>query len=238
MTMMVNSFLVAPSIPAPSFVGSTTGGANTNSYSVDLSGLAIAQNDIVVVVTGYTANGTGFASITCSGNNNGGYSLNTQMSEPTDTWDSVCKIFYKVQGATPDTSLSIGTTASAARGGATAVHVWRGIDTASPIDTTGAAATGINTGRGNPPAITPANVGAIVLACGLGAQAPGGSAYAVSSGMINGASALQDGTTSGTGALIASDVWASGSYDPAAWTGGSDSVNASWVSNTIALKPA
>jgi hypothetical protein len=223
---------------APSFVGSATGGANSNSYSVDVSGIGIQEDDIVIVVTGFSSNGTNLAAITCSGNNSGGYTLNTQMSEGGDTWDTQFKVFYTIQGATVDTSLSIGAVATSARGSATAVHVWRNIDTASPIDTTGTAASGTNTGRGNPPAITPTNAGAIILACGLGAQAPSGSAYTIPSGMANGASAFQDGTTSGSGALIASDVWVSGSYDPAAWTGGSDSTSASWVAQTIALKPA
>lgn len=219
------------------YVGGASGGSTGASYSVSLASLGIQTGDIVVVATGTINNGTSQASLTCSGNNSGAYTTNTAASEGTDTWDCTFKIFYKVMGGTPDTSLSMARAAGAAYGGSTAVHVWRNVN-ATPIDTTGTAATGTNTGRGDPPAITPANAGAIILACGVGAQAPGGSAFTVPSGMSNGVSVYTDGSTSGCGVFIASDVWISGSYNPAAWTGGSDSTNASWIANTIALRPA
>lgn len=218
------------------FVGGTTGGGSSISYSVDLTSIGIQAGDIVIVASGFTGNGIAAGDITCSGNNNGSYSLNSSTSEGTDSWDTGLRIFYKVQGGTPDTSLSIGRGASG-WGGATAVHVWRGVH-ASPIDTTGTAVTGTNTGRGNPPAITPTNTGAVILACGIGAQSPGGSAYTVPSGMGNAISAFNDNASVACGVFIASFAWTSGSYDPASWTGGSDSTSASWCSNTIAIRPA
>lgn len=220
------------------FVASASNGANSNNYSVDLSGLGIQANDLVVVATGFTGNGIDPAAITCVGDQSGSYSLNTSDSNGSDTWDTCFKLFYKKMGATPDSTLSMTGSAGATYGGATVVHIWRGIDTTSPIDTTGTVANAINTGRGNAPAITPTATGAVIIACGVGAQAPGGSAYTVPTGMQHGVSYYRDASTSGCGVWMASDTWVSGSYDPAAITGGSDSTNASCISQTIALKPA
>jgi hypothetical protein len=225
----------------PTYIGGAQNGSDqdTPDYTVDLSSISILQNDLILVATGNIANGTSSANITCSGNNSGAYTANIYTSDTSDVWDCSFKTYLKIAGATPDTSLSIGRGgASTTYGGHTAVHVWRNINTGTPQDVATVEANGGNTGRGNPPSITPTTAGSIIIACGMGAQPNGGSAFTVPSGMLNGVSGYTDGTTSGAGTWIASDVWVSGAYDPAAWTGGSDSANASWVAQTLALRPA
>ena len=237
MSFLINPYALAVTSSGLSFVASTGGGnTTTDPYTISLAGLGIQPGDIVIVVAGDINNGTSQASITCSGNNNGAYTTNLATSEGSDSWDCTFKSFYKIQGGTVDTQLSIGRN-SGCYSSSCAVHVWRGAN-ATPMDATTTSATGTNTGRGDPPAITPVTTGAVVLACGVGAQPPGGSAFTVPSGMSNGQSNYTDGGVSGCGIFIASYAWTSGSYDPAAWTGGTDDVRASWIAHTIALKPA
>jgi hypothetical protein len=220
------------------FIGSASGGDTPSSYNLDISGIAILQNDLIIVATGNIANGTSSASITCSGNNSGAYTQNIYTSEGTDSWDCSFKTYLKIAGATPDTSLTIGRGGTSSYGGHTIVQVWRNANTGTPQDATVTEATGVNTGRGDPPSITPVTAGAVVIACGIGAQPSGSSAFTVPSGMSNGVSGYTDGTTAGCGVWIASFAWTSGAYNPAAWTGGTDSASASWCAQTLALRPA
>ncbi len=224
------------------YVGGIAGADVVNGYTVSLSGTLTggiasspAAGDIVVVASGFGNTASSAPAVT--GNNSGAYTGAGAALHVNDTWDTEFRLFYMVQGATPDTTLTITRTNNAAYGGATVVQVWRGVDTTTPIDVTGTPASTTNGSRGNPPAITPVTSGAVVIAAGAGTQGTGGSAFTVPSGMTNAVTTFSDGTTSDIGVWIASATWTSGSYDPPAWTGGATSTSSSAAAQTIALRP-
>ena len=221
---------------ALTLVGTASGIGTGASYSVDLSLVSIQQGDIVVVSTGFGS--TTSSAPTCSGNNSGAYTGAGAHAYADDAQDTNYRMFYKVQGATPDTSLTIGRQNNAAYGGGAAVQVWRGVDTSTPLDVTGTPATTTNSPRGNPPSVTPTTSGAVVIAGGAGTQGTGGSAITVPSGMSDGVTAFCDGTTSDVCAWIASAAWTSGAYDPPAWTDGAGSSSNSAAAQTIAIRPS
>ena len=228
---------------ALSYVGGTSGSGTTATYAVSLSGTLTggsntspSTGDIIVVVSAF--GNTASSAPTCTGNNSGAYTGAHTAMHVNDTWDSEFRTFYMVQGGTVDTSLTIGRAANAAYGGATVVQVWRGVNTTTPIDTTTLTASAGNASTINPPAITPVTAGAVIIAGGCGTQGTTGSAFVVPSGMTNGVTVNADGTTSDIGVMIASySSWTSGSYDPAAVTGGSTSTSSSWAASTLVLRP-
>jgi hypothetical protein len=230
----------------PFYVGGTTGelDSSTNtSYTVSLTSLTGGidtqprTGDIVIVGTGWTAttNGspgisspTGFTEVGFTG---GGYA--------DDTRDSNLYVGWKLMGASPDTSLTVGAGGSASYGNATVVHVWRGVDALSPMDVTvPAGATGTNASRPNPPSITPTTAGAVVVTVGGATGATAQTAMTAPSGYQNTRTAVGDGSTGDFEAVIASwNLWTSGAHDAAAWTGGTTSTSDSWTAVSLALRP-
>jgi len=228
----------------PTYVGGTTGGGTGASYNVSLngtltggSGSSPQQGDLILVCAGH--GGTASSAPTCSGNTSGAYQPVHAALYSNDTWDTNMRTFYQFAGATPDTTLTIGRTNNTTYGGATAVHVWRGVDTTTPLDVTPStnSANNQSASRPNPPSHTPTTADAIVIACGTGMQTTAGSAFTIPSGMANGQSAFFDGSTSDCGTFMSSLDWTSGAYDPAAVTGGTTSTNGSHASATFSLRP-
>ena len=215
------------------YVGGTTGSGTSAAYNVDLSGISIAEGDIVVVATGMVST----------------TDLNPGISSPVDYTELVelyaddgrdanLAICYKVQGPTPDTSITCTGTGSSTNSAVTAVHVWRGVDTTNPIDVTITTATGINTGTFDSPSTSPTTTGAIVLSLGLGTSLNARTAPVCPTGYGN---QVNESTDPGNAACvgIASKAWSgSGSEDPGAWSNLSISSNDSWAAATLVLRPA
>jgi hypothetical protein len=227
---------------ALTYVGGTSGTGTGASYTISLNGTLTGgigtspqQGDIIIVAAGHGSTSSG--SPTCTGNSSGSYTPAHAALYANDTWDNNFRVFYTIAGATPDTTITIGRANNTSYGGATVVHVWRGIDKTNPLDVTPTTATGINGSRPDAPSITPVTFGAVIIAAGSGQQDTAGSAFTIPSGMGNGVSVKSDGSTSDTGTFIASIAWTGGAYNPAAATGGTTSSNSSWCASTIALRP-
>lgn len=142
-----------PSSKAPiTFVGSATAAANNNnaSNSINVSGIGLQQNDVVVVVS---------TSDTATALDHSGY---TSLFVNTGANPTI-RVSYKVQTATPDTSITI--TATGPNGIATVAMAFRGVDTSTPIDQTTTSANGAS-GQPNAPSITTVTDGAMVIAIG------------------------------------------------------------------------
>ena len=225
------------------YVGGTTGSGTAATYNVNLNGTLTgglasspAAGDIVIVVTGWASAADGNPGVTTAGYTEvyDGYA--------NDTRDANLSVSYKIMPGTPDTSVTVSGFNNAANGGATAVHVWRGIDQATPLDVAAPSAplgvSAINAARPDSPAITPATSGAVIIAVGLGTGAAAPTAMTAPTGFVNGLSATGAGSTMGAVANIASQDWAGGAVDPAAWTGGTTSTSDCWVAGTLALRPA
>ncbi len=219
---------------------SSSRNGNTNATTTQsLTGLtggiasAPAENDLVIVccVVGSQTRNTAQAI--------SGYStLGTQLNPNTVTYDTSLQVSYKKMTATPDTSITIPAQGNAADGQAWAVMVFRGVDTTTPFDPASVSATGTGTGRFDAPAITPANAGSWIVIAGGGAAAAGAAYTAPTDFATDWISPAAGADTNDAMAAMGYYTgWTSGSYDPAAVTGGTTGANDSWAAWTMALKP-
>lgn len=169
-------------------------------------------------VTGYTSLGTYVASSTYVTNYTGG---------------------YKFMGATPDTSVTVSGTGSTADAGAGTIHVFRGVDTTTPLDVATVTAGSTTTTRPNPGAITPTTAGAWIIAAGAGANIGGASTTFSSSDLTSFITVSSNDVYDVTvGGGIKTD-WTSGAFDPAQFTySGTDSASLSSYALTVALRPS
>lgn len=228
------------------YVGGTALGfpGTTSTTNVSLTsltggfGTAPEENDLVLVYYGVAAQGIADAlniSVGSSFTNLSGG--NAQFADGT-TFDTNMATGYKIMGSTPDTSVTLSQTFNVQNAGAAVVHVFRGVDTTTPLDVTSTTASASGTLLANPPAITPVTAGAVIVAAGAGASNRAAAFYS-SSSLSSFRVASADDTNDiavGAGLFL---TWTSGSYDPSAFTfSTSDATSASNVSRTIALRPA
>lgn len=231
---------------AISYVGGVTGGragstsTTTQSLSGTLSGgsdTSPSAGDLVVVYCSVGTNSTyAAASQTISGNNNGAYDNLTFQSQA-DTYYSQSQLNYKIQGGTVDTSLTIPSSGNARNAQRWVVHVFRGVRSSTPLDVTSVPASGANTGRPDPGAITPSTTGAWIVAFYASAAATG-AAYTAPSELtdwLGNTTADTYDCMQGAGYYTS---WSSGAYNPQAITaGGTTGTGDSWTAMTIALRP-
>lgn len=233
--------LTPGSAPPPSggleFVGGKSivvaGTTSTGTVSLtDLTGgLASQPADGDYVVSFFTANteSNRRPTLTITGNNSGSHGALTARIVGDATFDCVAYAFGQRMGATPDTEVTRSGTGNSADWGTLSFHVWRGVDSVTPMDVTPTTAGG-TPGRPNPPSITPITSGAMLLVMGGSVT---DAAY-VAGYLSNFIQCLDAAEFVGAG--IGNVAWTSGAYDPAAWTGGFG--GGSYAAATIALRPA
>jgi hypothetical protein len=188
------------------------------------------MSSLLVVVGAPTASTT----ITAVGNNGGaGDHARTSTLYSNDTNDTNAGVFLIRQGATLDTQVDL-TGLGAASPFSVTLFQYRGVNTTTPQDVTATTATGINTDRADPAAITPVTSGAKIVVC-----------YAASQGTLTAWTApgdvsnfVQQAASSKARAACGDKAWTSGAFDPAALTGGTGSASDSWAAVTLALRPA
>lgn len=230
---------------AITFVGSktfTAAGAVGGAFAVSLTDLlnaaggsaTLAENDLIVIAY---APGT---------ESDLAYTAPTGYTEDAELYSNGVNAanlaaWRKFMGAAPDTSVGIPNSGDARWAVAGTIFAFRGVDTTTPLDAAITTATGINTGRPDPPAITPATAGAWIVV--LGAAAGPASAAFTNPGDLSAttnhfrSAAAADSVAAMAGCGLKAD-WSSGAFDPAQWTGGSTDVDASWAAATYALRPA
>jgi hypothetical protein len=225
-------------------VGANNGGNVTLTFT-GASGLlnaagaqaTLAQGDVVVCA--YASSGTADAAMSTS--SSGWTEIHEGYANGTSN-DTNLALYYKVMGATPDTSfVAVGPTGNSNATIATA-FAFRGVD-AAVLDIAFVAgshfATGTASTRPNAPAITPVTAGAWIVVAGAGSAVAGGT-YA-SSDLSSTTNHFRTGNHAESidcaiGMGIKTD-WASGAFDAAAWTGGAANAGDSWAAIVIALKP-
>jgi hypothetical protein len=197
------------------------------------SGGAPLEGDLVVVTVSV---GTQARQPTIAISTPSGYTPLTAQRTTATTYDTNVQTCYKVMGSTPDTSVTIPASGNIADGISYVIQVFRGVDTANPMDVTPTYATGSGvTAAPDPAAITPTTAGAWIVCCGGAAANAGGTmtaSYLTNFLAYNGADTND--------ALIGCGYytgWTSGSYDPAQFTGFANANN-SWGATTLALRPA
>lgn len=212
----------------------------TSNYTVSLTGLtggvgtAPATGDLVVVtnVIGSTANRHASTAVVSPS----GYTDLTRLDADGTTYDATVGVSYKFMGATPDTTVTLGSSGSVDDGQAVIIQVFRGVDPTNPLDVAAVTATGSGTGRPNPAAITPTTTGAWIVVCSGAANSGqgGGLAYPdLTSVLIDGALDTNDPIA---GCGLKTD-WTSGAFDCGQATSGPTAAAASWAAYTLALRP-
>jgi hypothetical protein len=124
----------------PTFVGSRSANASNGAdATIDLTSISLAENDFVIIIGNRASSTTGVAPTTSS---SGWTQLATGTSDNTVATGST--IWYKIMGATPDTSFVVQGSGVASDGATGVALAFRGLDATTQIDatTTSASATG------------------------------------------------------------------------------------------------
>jgi len=227
---------------AISFVGGITAeGLDNATLSASLTGLTggsgstAATGDIVIVIAQHNNNTNTPSPPVVSSS---GYT-NIASLFADDSNDSNTIVEWKIMGATPDTTVALTNMGLGGRGMSMAVHVWRGVDTTTPIDVTTTTATGTNTGQPNCPTITPTTSGAYVIACG--GQSTGNNLHqmnAAPTGYSNFFGTTNSSAAFRANAALASFAWSSGAEDPSTFGVAGDTTSSSWCAATVVLRPS
>ena len=215
-------------------VGSTSGNT-TIALTGLVAGIASAAQSGDLVIAAFASSGVSALPKPISDGSTP-YTIIASELYASDTYGTNLRLAYKRMGATPDASVTFGPTGNANDPGVMLVFVFRNVSSSSPIVTSNTA-TASNSGLPNPPAITPNVSGAVIVAAGAAGNGAGfGQSFACSN-MPDMFSASRAGTGSCC-AGMARASYASGSFDPAAFTASySDSSQYSWAAITCALRP-
>ncbi len=211
---------------AISYINGNSGVAlNGGNVTISLGLMGIAENDIVCVFGGFPSSGT--AQVTSPG----GYTLDTNYTANGIT----CGFSYKVQGASPDTSLTLSGDGDTTHGVAYIVMVFRGVDTSTPIDATTITASGTDAAGPNSGSITTVTNGAAVISFG----ASNNDELIVTQPSGYSSSAKENANRSETVPFCvagsAKAIVTAGAENPGSWSSWTTTV---WNALTVALRPA
>jgi hypothetical protein len=149
-----------------SFLGSVTWDGAVGSTTVSLSSLGLEEDDLLICIecegdydiVPVAALPTGFTQhVLCDGNTCGNRYVTTRIS-------------YKFQGSTPDSNITFDYTTTNGRV-SIVVLAFRGVDTSTPFDANASFAYNGTFTSMNPPAITVATDGSLVVAGGRSSKA-------------------------------------------------------------------
>lgn len=172
-------------------------------------------------------------------------SSDTNIAEDSATWgeladlysndsgDTNLGVFRKVQGATPDSTVTMSGGASANRVGLT--YVLRGVDTTTPEDAATTTATGVDTGQANPPSITTATAGAWVLPFAASADTTTPTNALTNYSNLEG---IGFGSSSAAVVVCSREIASPSAEDPPIYTDFQTTATRSWSAATVAAKPA
>lgn len=213
--------------PAPAPVASVTrrgaliresasGGSRTMNLTAMTVGSVPQNGDLVVLAVQVTSNAARSISVSTSG-----YTEVVAQTHLDSTSDASIRVFQKVMGASPDTSVTFSTSATSGNAVTAIAYVLNGVDTATPLDgVTPVVTTQTDTAVPTFGAITPATSGAPVLAiagAAFGVNASQNAAMAQGD-LSDAVTAQNAGSASNGASLLAGLVTASAPVAPAAPT--------------------
>jgi len=226
------------------FSSGTSSGTFTTSLTALTSGIdtAARAGDLVLAITAASNNATSGAGVSGVA----GVEYTTLFTGyANDNLDCSCSVRYKYLTAEDATCLHF-SNGLLTRGMVGIATVWRGVDPATPISNSGAAAS-TNTGRGNPPSGTTwdnQRPGGMTVIIGAGTAFSGtafGGHLVFPAGFTGIARARHSGTvvSGGVNAAIGYRPWSGyGIEDPAAFTSGSVSTADSALGIIVSLNPS
>lgn len=211
---------------AISYVGGDTNTAAATTITVNFP-VGIAQDDV-----SYAACDVNISSNQDIAEDSGTFSELADLYS-NDSGDTNLGVFRKVQGATPDSSVTMSGGASANRVGLT--YVLRGVDTTTPEDATTTTNTGGDTGRADPPSITTATNNAWVLAFAASADTT-----TPTNALTNYSNLVGIGFGSSSAAVVvcSREITSAGAEDPGIYTDFQTTATRSWSAATVAARPA
>lgn len=239
---MLANMLMRATSPTPNiqYVGgaiSTTVGTDSGTTNLSLTSLtggistSAETGDVVIAAfaTGSASNRT--LSITDGSTE---YTLIGAEFYSDDSYDTNLRVAYKKLTAA-DASTVFGNTMALNDAGVFCVSVWRGVSD-MVLDVPAQQAGSGNSGRPEPPPITPVSEGAVILAIGAAALNTISAAFTTTelSNFISAFSQDTNDVVLGLGSF----AWTSGTFTPLQWISGPSSTSASQASTTIALRPA
>lgn len=225
---------------AISYVGSNTGawaGAAVGNNTVSLTALTggvsstAAAGDLVIAV--YATGSSADRTLNITDGTNAYILIGTEQYSNGTTYDTNLRVAYKYLSAA-DTSVTFGPTGNNQDAGAATVHVFRGVDSTTPIGNI-APATGTGTGRPTPAAVVSSNTSSFLFIVGAG-SAITGAVYTASylSGFRSVTSADTNDAMVGSGYVTG----ITGTYTPAQFTGGTTGTADSWAAYSIEIDAA
>jgi hypothetical protein len=195
-----------PDVPI-TIVGTAQAGSNNNGGDVTLTFDGSPAEDDVVILFG--GNGTTGAANPL-GPSTGGYAEETSTVDLTNALS--LGVWWKVMGATPDTTVVGQGSGSGTDATVYLCYVLRGVDTTTPMDAAAVTGSMTNTATPDPPSITTLTDKAWVI----GAQARSGAATfsSHSSGYTNGVNAAGTDTNRFAASMASTQVDTAGAEDP------------------------
>jgi len=225
---------------AISFIGSAEGSSSPNTdTTVDLSGISMAQNDLVIVAQAIGDNDNTALNLTMV--STGWTELFTDIDNTADDQDVYLGIWYKFMGATPDSSAVVDGLGGTDAASAAIAMVFRGVDTTTPFDVTTTTATGTNTMHPNPPSIDHLNpTGLWTVIVGASGHTIGGTGtYTFPTGYTTNAIDRGHDDTSDVTVGMGYKTTPADPEDPGVMThSGTDSASYAWIAATMALRPS
>jgi hypothetical protein len=242
MNLAMRLLMASGGPPRPVYVGGRCSGTvgTTDTHVVGFGSLsggvgsAAEEGDLVIIFVAYGTNGIDLDMVCLTS----GFVKITDIYQ-FDSYSANLGIFYKIMTATPDESAEVGGVTSLSTQGVTyGVSVWRNVDQGTPFDVATTTATNDNQYRADPPAITPVTPGSVVVCVGCNA---------VSDTLVNSkftAPQLEGFLTARGDDTIDSNIgfgyyrWASGEFNPNAFSTVATAATGSWCAASIAIRPA
>lgn len=234
-------FSIREALAAISYINSSTCVSSDDglgTYTLTLP--TTQQNDLVIVAIGTADNDNVDEDV---GPNLVGTYGYTEVADlfSNDTTDSNLGVFWKVMGASPDTSYTLDSIGGNDASNAAVCMVFRGVDTGTPMDVTPATDSNINTMHPNPPSINHNNPSGVwTVIAGVAGHGINSGTFTFPTGYTTDAvERTHNDTSDATTGMGYRSSGVSDPEDPGVMThSGTDSTNYSWAAVTIALRPA
>lgn len=225
------------------YIGTRSGAGGVGPTTVTLtSGLTggtrsyVQAGDIVIGIIG-SGSTTFRTMLITDGTTN--YTLVATGSATSGTRAANLRMYYKIMGSTPDTSINFNESGNSLDGQFFGMMVFSGVDPTTPFDVTTVTAGFTTSAFPTPPSITPSTSGAFVIVAAAGVHQQGSVPFNTPSGLSYFNTAGGSDTYSVTGGFGYDGTWTSGAKTFTQWDSTiTDATTLASGAITAALRPA